>query len=121
MGIVGREPGVVKKSAGLCGRVAHGIVEEKRDEIDEEKRDDEAEIARQKLRQKCSKLDPFEGGEVAGQDAEAIERKARIDEYGQRVGEELLQQGMKLRSRITERPEYACEVCPEDHQAEDEL
>ena len=85
MRVVGRKPGVVQQCTRLRRRIAHGIVKDKRDEIDEEKRHHEAKIARQQLRQQILCRRPLERREITGQDAETIQRKARIHQHRQRI------------------------------------
>ena len=85
MRIVGREPGIVQQCTRLRRRITHGIVQKKRDEINEEKRHHEAKIARQQLRQQIPRCRPLEGREITGQDAETIQRETRIHQHRQRI------------------------------------
>ena len=83
MRVVGREPGVVQQCRRLRRRVAHGIVQDKRDEIDEEKRHHEAKIARQQLRQQIPCCRSLKRREITGQDAETLQRETRIHQHRQ--------------------------------------
>ena len=116
--VVGREPGVVQQRTCLRRRIAHGIVQDKRDEIDEEKRHHEAKIARQQLRQQMLRPRPLERREITGQDTETIQREARIQQHRQRVRKQPLELRPKRRPRITQRPEHPRQMRPENHQTE---
>ena len=118
MRVVGREPGVVQQCTCLRRRIAHGIVQDKRDEIDEEKRHHEAKIARQQLRQQMLRPRPFERREITGQDTETIQREARIQQHRQRIRKQPLELRPQRRPWITQRPEHPCQMRPENHQTE---
>lgn len=119
MVIEGAYPAVMQQIAGNKSGEAQGVVDQEGYGVDEEKRYDEPYVASCKLQNKLLKgTYLLKGCEVTGYDAEAVKRKVRVHQYGKRGTKQELKLRAEVGSDFTHGPEDACEVGPENDEAE---